>query len=205
MSLYIRLERQHSDPLLFCMRELACTFGENPSGVFDFRNVMTPHFSICTYDQGYFLQRHLNGSLDSAGDIERSGPTPINSGDQLDFSDYAIKFLVTDPRSEVAARTQEPLNITGIKPDAWITYALASSNRRYPLWKEIPVSIGNSPKSMIQVLDLDVSDLLLYYAAENDEKIVLKSHKQNLNQQVPFDQKCSVTLPNNQRLTIEKS
>jgi len=206
MSLFLRLERPHAEPLLFCLRDLACTFGYDTAGIFNFRNVSEPHFALCSYNDQYYLQPHSNLASYNQQSLNNSDePFPLKSGDQISCSDYTVRFFVTDPRSEVASRTDEPMVVSEIKPVAWLDYSLAGSKRVFPVWPDIKITLGDSPASMIKISDLSPKDLILKVSDQDgQEKLTLQSPSTGLAQEYPLQNGSVVKLPNSHVLTIKR-
>jgi len=206
MSLFLRLERPHAEPLLFCLRDLACTFGYDTSGIFNFRNVSEPHFALCSYNEQYYLQPHSHLTSYNEQTLSNTEePFPLKSGDQISCSDYTVRFFVTDPRSEVASRTDNPMIVSEMEPVAWLDYSLAGSKRVFPVWADIKITLGDSPASMIKISDLEPQDLILEVSEQNgQEELILQSASTGFVQGYPLQEGSVIKLPNSHVLTIKR-
>ncbi len=158
MSLFIRVDKFGASPRLLHMRTLSMTLGEDHHGIIACDNIIKPLFSVFAVEQQYLIRVETRNVSINNQSFPYGYEMVLHSPTIIEGFDAKFTLVPVSTTAEIIARsaglTSDEIDheITRMLPRLEIS--LAGMSRVFPIFENIPLSIGSDPDDPI-FIDLD--------------------------------------------------
>jgi len=162
MSIFLKVTRFASEPVIISLKGLHHTIGEDQRGILTSENLLKSFFSIYSIDNRYLLKIEEDSCQFNGAKISRNDQTWIAEGDNLVISDYQFLFIPTSSSVELlSAETVSMQEVMTADLDnestlPRVSFHLGNLSRTYKIFKDIKFDIGSNPENSICIKAPDV-------------------------------------------------
>jgi len=162
MSIFLKVTRFASEPVIMRLKGLHHTIGEDHRGVLTSENLSKSFFSIYSIDNRYLLKIEEDSCQLNGASIYRGNQTWIAEGDALVISDYQFLFIPTSSSVELLSAdtvSMQDVMATDLENDSdlpSVSFHLGNLSRTYRIFKNIKFDIGSNSENSICIKAPDV-------------------------------------------------